>query len=110
MIGGHSVGAIIALEMAQQLRARGREVSLLVVLDGELFNTGTELGRYNPLYWFKLLINVPNWIRDVLLVEFTARTFCKMVYNKPSWRAKSSQQTSRVKDLPQVTPLRGLSI
>ena len=82
MIGGHSVGAMIALEMAQQLRARGREVSLLVVFDGQLFNTGTELKSYNPLYWFKLLLNVPRWLRDVLLVDFTARSFCKTLFNK----------------------------
>ena len=41
VIGGHYVGAMIALETAQQLRARGREVSLLVVFDGALFNIGT---------------------------------------------------------------------
>jgi thioesterase domain-containing protein len=32
-LGGWSIGAIIALEMAQQLKARGREVALLVVID-----------------------------------------------------------------------------
>jgi thioesterase domain-containing protein len=43
VLGGHSTGAIIALEMAQQLLARGREVSLLIILDGVLFNTGAEI-------------------------------------------------------------------
>ncbi|MEM4658889.1 MAG: amino acid adenylation domain-containing protein, partial [Candidatus Methanosuratincola sp.] len=33
LIGGHSFGGIVAFEMAQQLRARGEEVSLLVLLD-----------------------------------------------------------------------------
>ncbi len=32
-LGGWSVGAIIALEMAQQLRAQGRDVALLVIID-----------------------------------------------------------------------------
>ena len=27
-------------------------------------------------------MNVPNWIRDVLLVDFTARTLCRTVFNK----------------------------
>jgi thioesterase domain-containing protein len=40
VLGGWSAGAAIALEMAQQLRARGREIRLLVVFDGVLFNTG----------------------------------------------------------------------
>src|SRR5215831_3146036 len=64
MLGGYSVGATIALEMAQQLIAMGRDVSLLVVLDGELFNTGADLSEWYPLYWLKLLINVPRWLVD----------------------------------------------
>jgi thioesterase domain-containing protein len=60
LLGGHSTGATIALEMSQQLTARGREVSLLVVFDGELFNTGAEIRFRNPLYWLKLLLNLPH--------------------------------------------------
>jgi thioesterase domain-containing protein len=62
LLGGHSIGAVIALEISQQLIARGRDVKLLVVFDGELFNTGAEISSRNPLYWLKLLINVPRWI------------------------------------------------
>jgi thioesterase domain-containing protein len=89
ILGGHSVGAIIAFEMAQQLRARGREVSLLVVFDGELFNTGTEISSRSPLYWFKLILNVPHWIRDFLMVEFTFKTFCQTVLNKATAAGKT---------------------
>jgi pimeloyl-ACP methyl ester carboxylesterase len=63
ILGGHSTGAMIALEMAQQLRAQGRVVSLLVVFDGELFNTGAEIDAYNPLYWFKVIWGAPRWLR-----------------------------------------------
>jgi thioesterase domain-containing protein len=63
-LGGYSIGAAIALEMSHQLIARGREVSLLVVFDGELFNTGAEISARNPLYWLKLLRNAPRWIVD----------------------------------------------
>jgi thioesterase domain-containing protein len=66
-LGGYSIGATIALEMAQQLIARGREVGLLVVFDGELFNTGAEISVRNPVYWLKLLANVPRWIIDELV-------------------------------------------
>jgi thioesterase domain-containing protein len=62
LLGGYSIGATIALEMSHQLIARGREVSLLVVFDGELFNTGVEISSRNPLYWLKLLLNMPRWI------------------------------------------------
>jgi thioesterase domain-containing protein len=82
VLGGHSVGAVIAFEMAHQLCALEREVSLLVVFDGELFNTGTEISAYSPLYWFKLIWNVPAWIRDFLMVEFTFRAFCTTVVKK----------------------------
>lgn len=82
VLGGHSLGAAIALEMAQQLRALGREVPLLVVFDGELFNTGTDISKYNPLYWIKLALNIPAWIRDFLMVEFTFRSFCRTVMSK----------------------------
>jgi thioesterase domain-containing protein len=82
ILGGHSVGAVIALEMAQQLRARGRDVDLVVVFDGELFNTGTEISSRNPLYWLRLMVNLPLWIRDFLLVEFTFAAFCQTVFRK----------------------------
>jgi len=35
-IGGHSLGGLIAFEMAQQLRKQGQEVRLLVLLDSSL--------------------------------------------------------------------------
>jgi thioesterase domain-containing protein len=82
LLGGSSTGAIIALEMAQQLRARGREVSLLVVFDGELFNTGAEISFRNPFYWLKLIWNLPRWITGVLMVDYSFQTFCRKVINK----------------------------
>jgi thioesterase domain-containing protein len=82
VLGGHSVGALIALEMAQQLRSLGRTVSLLVVFDGELLNTGTEIGRRHPAYWLKQAANFPAWVRDFLMVEFTFRKFCQTVLSK----------------------------
>ena len=61
---GWSAGAIVALEMARQLRQRGREVPLLVALDGAPCNTGAGLPPWHPRYLGKLLANVPRWIRD----------------------------------------------
>jgi thioesterase domain-containing protein len=48
LLGGYSLGGIIAFEMAQQLRARGQRVSLLVLIDSRApgFDAGnTEEGR-----------------------------------------------------------------
>jgi thioesterase domain-containing protein len=63
ILGGHSTGALIALEMAHQLRALGREVSMLVVLDGHLFNTSAKPG---VLYLLKLAANVPARMCQIL--------------------------------------------
>jgi hypothetical protein len=42
--------------MAQQLRARGREVSLLVVFDGDLFNSGAEIKSRDPFDRLELIL------------------------------------------------------
>ena len=83
LLGGYSIGATIALEVSQQLIARGREVSLLVVFDGELFNTGAEISVRNPVYWLKLLLNVPRWIVDEAVrnrSEFAHQTAIRVKY------------------------------
>jgi thioesterase domain-containing protein len=67
LLGGYSVGSIIALEVAQQLKSRGREVPLLVVIDGPLRNTGGGISAWNPLYYWKLACNLPRWIAANLL-------------------------------------------
>ncbi len=64
ILAGWSVGAVIALEMAQQLRALGRDVPLLVALDGAPCNTGAGLRPWQPAYLVRLLRNLPRWIRD----------------------------------------------
>jgi thioesterase domain-containing protein len=64
LLGGWSSGGPIALEMAQMLRAAGRDVLLLVNLDGLLFNTGGEISAWHPHYQWKLLLNLPVWIAD----------------------------------------------
>jgi phthiocerol/phenolphthiocerol synthesis type-I polyketide synthase A len=66
LLGGWSAGSVIALEMAQTLQRRGRPVHLLVVLDGILYNTGAGVSAWNPLYYWYLAINLPNWIGDNL--------------------------------------------
>ena len=83
LLGGYSVGATIALEMSQQLIARGREVDLLVVFDGDLFNTGAEISARSPLYWLELLVNVPRWIVNELVRNHA------WVANKTATRVKS---------------------
>ena len=82
---GWSAGAIIALEMAQQLRARGRHVPLLAALDGAPCNSGGGLRPWHPLYALKVIANLPAWIRadmeeDWSLAGFMRRIEFKLAY------------------------------
>ena len=62
LLGGWSAGSFIALEMAQILRLRGREVPLLIVLDGYQLRCGTSRNVWHPLYYWKIAQNLPHWI------------------------------------------------
>jgi thioesterase domain-containing protein len=56
-IGGYCVGAVIALAMIDHLRAKGREVGLLVAIDGVPENTPFALARWRPRYWAEFAQN-----------------------------------------------------
>jgi thioesterase domain-containing protein len=62
VLGGYCVGAIIALEMANNLRARGREVGPLFVIDGVPENTGVTLPRWTRRNWVDLARNLRGWL------------------------------------------------
>ena len=83
---GWSAGAIVALEMAQQLRARGRDVPLLVALDGAPCNTGGGLASRDPRYWLKLAANLPRWVRDDRTSDWTLAGICRRVSEKRAAR------------------------
>jgi thioesterase domain-containing protein len=62
VLGGHCLGAVIALAMAQRLRARGRQVGPLLAIDGAPENTGAALPYWSPRYWLDLARNLPRWV------------------------------------------------
>jgi thioesterase domain-containing protein len=62
LIGGYCVGAVIALAMVNRLRALGREVGPLLVIDGAPENAGAALSRWRPRYWMEMARNVRGWI------------------------------------------------
>lgn len=70
LLGGWSAGAIIGLEIAQNLRARGRDVALFVAIDAVPENTAAGYRPWHPLYLLELIGNVPGW----LAAEKLART------------------------------------
>ncbi len=59
IVGGWSVGAVIALSIANHLRARGREVGPLIVIDGAPENTPYALRR--SLSTYTAGSNMPTW-------------------------------------------------
>lgn len=62
LLGGFCAGAIVALEIAQQLRTGGRDVRLLVAIDAVPENTRPELSAWHPIYLMTLARNLPGWI------------------------------------------------
>lgn len=80
ILGGWSAGVPIALEMAQQLQAQGREVALLVSIDASPANTGGGSRRMSFRYFGKVLRNLPRWVADDLTLKFSwSRLFRRIV-------------------------------
>ena len=101
MLGGWSVGGPIALEMAQQLKVRGRNIALLMVVDGILYNSGAELTLWNPLYYAKLAANLPRWIADNVMSGWGfsgiyARIKRELILNLSALKGRKSGRGSTV--------------
>jgi thioesterase domain-containing protein/acyl carrier protein len=62
LLGGFSLGATIAFEMAQQLRAAGEPVPLLVIIDAPLPNVPGVAPRSWPRVARDTLQNLPAWL------------------------------------------------
>lgn len=69
VLAGWSAGAVLALEIAQQLRARGRDVALLVAIDGAPEIDRAGLRRWDPRYLLAVLARLPAWWRDTRAIE-----------------------------------------
>jgi thioesterase domain-containing protein len=69
VLGGWSAGAIIGLEIAQNLLSRGREVGLFVAIDAAPENTGAGLRPWHPIYLLQLAGNLPGWIIHENLIK-----------------------------------------
>jgi MbtH protein len=61
------LGATLAFEMAQQLRAQGQQVGVLAILDQRLDGTGTWGDYWRPRRVIEFLKNIPRWVECDLL-------------------------------------------
>ena len=85
-IVGHSYGARVAFELARQLLERGREVPLLVIMDGwpvpRRQATFGECIRATPAF----LRNLPRWIRDDLMQSGVDKLRARLARKLHSWQ------------------------
>src|SRR5690242_19636614 len=72
LLGGWSAGAIIALEIARNLRAKGRDVDLLVAIDAGPENTAAGYPWWHPIYLLALFRNIPACLASENLLRITA--------------------------------------
>lgn len=62
VLAGWSAGAAVALEVAHSLRALGREIALLVAIEGAPEFPDAVLRPSDPRYWLGVARNVPAWL------------------------------------------------
>jgi thioesterase domain-containing protein len=77
LLGGYSFGAIVALEMAQQLNAKGYPVGLLAVIDESIPDPSGEVS-WSARRFARFLHNLPFWLWDEFFPS-TARQHCARV-------------------------------
>jgi thioesterase domain-containing protein len=94
VLGGWSTGAVIALEMAQQLSALGREVPLLLAFDGAPTNNGVTIRRSNPRYIWNLLRNAPGWLMDDQGPRWSWQVFSARIRTKINFHLKLHRLSS----------------
>ena len=113
-LGGWSAGAIIGLQIAQTLRARGRAVRLFAAVDAAPENTDAGRRWWHPLYLLRLAANWPSWIihenllKSGVLGSLVRRAANKMIAAAQTRMAgNTSDRTHEVEglvDLGRFTP------
>jgi len=81
-LGGWSAGAVIALEIANKLRYSGRDVQLLVAIDGGPGNTHENILRRVLIYLWRFICNLPRWIKNDLIAGHDFQKLAKLVWRK----------------------------
>ena len=95
MLGGYSAGAVIALEVAQCLRRAGRDVRLLVAIDGAPLNSCAELSRWHLTYVTKLVFNVPKWLLSRGMNYWAPHSFRRRFVDRLVFRASGLMRSAK---------------
>ncbi len=101
LLGGWSAGAVIALEIAQILRARGRAVRLLAAIDAAPRNSAAALRPWHPLYLLEMARNLPGWIvRDAVMMKRPLHVLIKRGLDEALARVKAAMNRKAGKTDP----------
>ncbi len=96
LLGGYCVGAVIALAMANNLRARGRVVGPPLAIDGVPENSSAALRRWTPQYWLELARNVRGWFNHGdLMRNRTLQSLIWSISNNASAIGRSAMDLKR---------------
>jgi amino acid adenylation domain-containing protein len=91
LLGGYSLGGVIAFEMAQQLHAQGRRVALLAVLD-EPAPISNGRRKVSPGAIGNVARNFPHWLRDHVWRRSAADVFADVQRRLGSIAKKSMRR------------------
>lgn len=95
MLGGYSLGGFIAFEMAQQLKALGKDVKMLAIFDTEAITSGNSTSLTNSFieaihYHFqKLFYTIKLCIEDPKSQYEYQRSLLKAFFRKPYYTYKN---------------------
>ena len=95
VIAGYSAGAVIALELAQQLKLQGREVPLLVAFDGAPSNTSAGAKPWQAVYLWQLACNIPRRLVSVRVRDFKLANLKMRLAFKRSTKQQSMPSNHR---------------
>ncbi len=116
-LGGFSLGGAYALEMAQQLRAQGEDVALLVMFDHAPHTLADRRSRWKPSSWQELRRDFPFWLEVLRSYDRAERiaavryacTFLKWaVVTKIAALRAPEQATNKVRELLEGPDVAGL--
>ena len=100
LLGGYSSGGTIAYEMARQLRAAGKEVKLLAVLENLPPNVVNPSSRWRLARLSKFLRNMPLWVYHDLLRNDLRTTWRRGRGKIDLWRQQLKRQRKVTAAIP----------
>ncbi|HPU56870.1 MAG TPA: alpha/beta fold hydrolase, partial [Verrucomicrobiota bacterium] len=98
-LGGYCLGGNVAYEMARRLRAQGREVALVALIDASPSNAGYEtITWWRPGFYPRFLRNLYYWLSD--FAEQTAEERTRFIGRKARFLGRRLLEELRLRRRP----------